>query len=83
MEALQKVLENFVLKKYPWIKEVHLNYQGQRDYELFVQVIYSLTEEVSFEKKQEVHKVTDQLFRMVGLPEYYILDGVRFRVDKF
>jgi len=79
MDGLEKVLRNFVLKKYPWIEDVGLNYQGQPSYELYVQVIYSLQEEVPFEKKQEVAKLTDQLFRMIGLPNYYILDGVRFR----
>jgi len=79
MDGLEKVLNNFVLKKYPWIKDVGLDYRGQPHYELFIQVIYSIPEEVPFEKKEEVAKLTDQLFRMIGLPDYYILDGVRFR----
>ena len=79
MDGLEKVLRNFVLKNYPWIKEVDLDFRGQPRYELFVQVIYFITEEKSFEEKKQVHKITEQLFRMIGLPDYYILDGVRFR----
>lgn len=79
MNGLEKVLENFVMKKFPWIEQVGIDTKMISEDKIPVQIIYFVNEEKSFDEKKKVYKITEQLFRMVGLADYYILDGVRFR----
>lgn len=82
MDALKQAIESFVLKKYPWIVDVHFEKRGQPHFEVWITIIYDVEEKKSYKEMSEVHRVTDQIFRMIGLPDWERLDGVKFREKK-
>ena len=82
MNGLDKAIESFILKKNPWIVDYKIEERGMSLDAIYVVITYDTIEKRPRKDMEAVHRVTDQLFRMVGLPNYYVLDGVIFHLIK-
>jgi hypothetical protein len=81
MNGLDKAIESFILKKNPWIVDYRIEEKWMID-AIYISITYDIIEQQPRKEMESVHKVTDQLFRMVGLSKDYVLDGVIFRLIK-
>jgi len=83
-DSLHKVIDSFVIPKYPWIEEydikVYLN-STIRKYSVYYYITpeddgsFTVTEEMD-----DVEKLTETLFRMLGPERYQILNEILFLV---
>jgi hypothetical protein len=82
--SLHKIIDAFVLPKYPWIEGYHIEFYLDAPLEKYNIDYYVKPEEDGLftvtEEMNEAEKLTDSLFRMLGPEPYQILNEIIFLV---
>lgn len=82
--SLHKIIKSFVLPKYDWIEDYHINFYYDSPIEKYGIIYYVYPDkDGSFtvsEEMEEVESLTYSLFKMLGPSRYQMINEISFQV---